>query len=77
MEAKIGAPGRETLNRAPRRQRLSPEEYTEAAGEFAWPETEDGEWDFLRPGREPGELRRGEARVQDLWRHYERRFPIW
>jgi hypothetical protein len=22
-------------------------------------------------------LRRGEARVQDLWRPYERRFPIW
>jgi hypothetical protein len=26
-------------------------EWREAAGEFAWPETEDGEWDFLRPGR--------------------------
>src|SRR5271163_1693359 len=22
-------------------------------------------------------LRRGEARLQDLWRPYERRFPIW
>jgi hypothetical protein len=41
-----------------RRTRLSPEEYAEwqeAAGEFVWPETEDGEWDFLRPGREAGE----------------------
>jgi hypothetical protein len=25
------------------------------ADEFAWPETEDGELDFLRPGREAGE----------------------
>jgi hypothetical protein len=39
-----------------RRAKLSPEEHAEwrdAAGEFAWPETEDGEWDFLRPGWEP------------------------
>jgi hypothetical protein len=27
----------------------------EVAGEFAWPETEDGERDFLLPGWEEGE----------------------
>src|SRR5271168_2013875 len=26
---------------------------------------------------EAWQLRRGEARVQDLWRPYERRFPMW
>jgi hypothetical protein len=31
---------------------LTPEE---RAGEGMFPETEDGEWDFLRPGREAGE----------------------
>jgi hypothetical protein len=39
-------------------RRLSPEEcaeWQEVAGEFSWPETDDDEWDFLRPGREPGE----------------------
>ena len=48
-----GLPGKEHQQNRP--YSAEAQEYTEAAGEFAWPETEDGEWDFLRPGREPGE----------------------
>jgi hypothetical protein len=39
-------------------RQLTPEEradYYDAVGEGVFPETEDGEWDFLRPGREAGE----------------------
>jgi hypothetical protein len=39
----------------PRKVRRTPEEraeWHEVAGEGVWPETEDGEWDYLRPGRE-------------------------